>query len=69
MLDYTPVHIAYPRNIKITPIEEKNIDVRADVKEEPMELNLRLDLSHLMMINLVLNFVIIITMLLLVRKY
>ena len=66
MLDYTPVHLAYARPFlqKAELVEEKK-DVSADRTDEFVEFNFRIDLSHLMMINLILN---VIMLILLIRK-
>tara|TARA_B100000900_G_C20466096_1_gene669368 strand:+ start:118 stop:333 length:216 start_codon:yes stop_codon:yes gene_type:complete len=71
MLEYTPVHLAYGRPFhQIADLEpDSRVDVSADTmilpKEEGMEFNLRLDLSQMLMANLIVNFIL---MLMLIRK-
>lgn len=75
MLEYTPVHIAYGRpfhQIADLETDSRAKDVSADTmvlpKEETMEFNVRLDLSQMMMANLILNFMLVLMMLGLIRK-
>ena len=64
MLEYTPVHLAYPRpfieKAEVVQKEDVSADVRAD---EVVEFNFRIDLSHLMIINLVFNILLLIVVL------
>lgn len=67
MLDSTPVHIAYARPFvqRAEIVQDRSADVSADRTEDVVEVNFRVDLSHLLLINLLLN---IIMMFLLIRK-
>jgi hypothetical protein len=61
MLDYTPVHLAYSRPfLQKAEIEKEKVDVSADRADEVVEFNFRIDLSHLMIINLIFNIVLLI---------
>ena len=65
MLEYSPVHIVYGKPF-VAPceVQRENVDVSADTKkvDENVHLNLRIDLSHLMMMNIFLNSVLIFIM-------
>lgn len=64
MLDATPVHLAYSRPfVQKAEIAEEKVDVSADRTDEVVEFNFRIDLSHLMMINLIINFILLILLL------
>lgn len=64
MLEYTPVHLAYSRPFlqKAEVVQEK-VDVSADRADEVVEFNFRIDLSHLMIINLLLNILLLVVLL------
>ncbi len=70
MLEYTPVHIAYGRPFQQKAEVTKNElnDVSADRAEDVLEVNFRMDLSHLILINLFLNVVMTFLLLRLARK-
>ena len=68
MLKYTPVHLAYARPFSQKVDLEKKADVQADRADDVVELNLRVDLSHLLIINLILNLVLLILMINILRK-
>jgi len=69
MLEYTPVHIAYARPfMQKAELSETKADVSADRAEEVVEFNFRMDLSHLMMVNMLMNIVLILLVLSLLRK-
>lgn len=71
MLEYTPVHLAYARPFMQRAElvdEKKQVDVSADRSDDVVELNLRVDLSHLLLINLFLNVIMLFLMMTIVRK-
>jgi hypothetical protein len=63
MLEYTPVHLAYSRPFVEKAEVVKDKDVSADRADEVVEFNFRIDLSHLMIINLFFNIVLLIIVL------
>lgn len=71
MLEYTPVHLAYSRPFMQTAELAKDIqkvDVSADRGDEVVELNLRVDISHLLLVNLFLNIIMLILVISITRK-
>ena len=71
MLEFTPVHLAYARPFmqRAELVEEvKNVDVSADRGDDVVELNLRVDLSHLLFINLFINLIMLIMVISIIRK-
>ena len=71
MLEFTPVHLAYARPFmqKAELVEEvKNVDVSADRGDDVVELNLRVDISHLLFINLFINLIMLIMVISIIRK-
>ena len=71
MLEYTPVHLAYARPFtqKAELVEEtKNVDVSADRGDDVVELNLKVDLSHLLLLNLFINVIMLIVLISKIRK-
>tara|TARA_B100000963_G_C22549012_1_gene635864 strand:+ start:745 stop:942 length:198 start_codon:yes stop_codon:yes gene_type:complete len=59
MLEYTPVHLAYPSPfIEKAEVVQKE-DVSADRADDVVEFNFRIDLSHLMILNLVFNIIVL----------
>ena len=68
MLEYTPVHIAYSGPFFQHAELSEQADVSADKADDFVELNLKVDLSHLLLVNLILNFVLLILVITLMRK-
>ena len=72
MLDYTPLHLAYAKPfIQKAEILRDKVDVSADRNdrnEEVVEFKFRIDMSYLLIINLILNVFVMFLMVLLLRK-
>lgn len=60
MLEYTPVHIAYNRPFYQNAEIVKGADVSADTSDDVLEVKFRVDLSHLLFLNLFLNSIMLI---------
>ena len=64
MLEYTPVYLAYSKPfLEKAEIVQEKVDVSADRADEVVEFNFRIDLSHLMILNLFFNVLMLIIML------
>jgi hypothetical protein len=60
MLDSTPLHLAYSRPTPRAEMVNTRVDVSADKTDDVVEINFRVDLSHLLILNLILNLVLLI---------
>lgn len=69
MLDSTPVHIAYANMfLQKSHVLKENVDVSADRVDDGIQINFRMDIFHIFIIQCVLNFVIIFLLILSLRK-
>lgn len=69
MLEFSPVHVVYNKPyVPLLDMQTQQVDVSADKIEDAVEVNFRIDLSHMMMMNLFLNFILLILLALLLLK-
>ena len=78
MLDSTPVHLAYSRPfVQVAEIQAKNVDVSADSRDshhvhsgitEDMQVSFKMDISHLLLLNLFLNTMSMVVLISMVRR-
>lgn len=68
MLEYTPVEIAYARPFTQHAEIQENYDVSADRADEVVQVNFKVDMSHVIMMNLFLNLAMVLMMLSMVRR-
>ena len=78
MLDSTPVHLAYSRPfMQVAEMETKHVDVSADSRgshnvhsgiADDMQVSFKMDISHLLLLNLFLNTMSMVVLISMVRR-